>query len=98
MASIKNALILSCKKATELIEKKNLAGLDPMQNMQLSLHLMMCKACKEYEKQSTILDQLISMNMKNNIQKMQEKSHLDSELKKSIHDYIRKKTEDSKKK
>lgn len=80
--------MLSCKKATELIEKKDLAGLDPIQNMQLSLHLMMCKACKDYEKQSLFLDEIISMQMKKNSRLHEKDNQLDEEFKKKICEMI----------
>lgn len=73
--------MLSCKKATELIEKKDLAGLDPIQNLQLSLHLMMCKACKDYEKQSTLLDNMVSLQMKRNTKSAIEQKKETIELK-----------------
>jgi hypothetical protein len=89
MASIKNALMLSCKKATELIEKKDLVGLDPIQNMQLSVHLMLCKACKDYEKQSHLMDKMVSMHMKKNTPTIDKKDDADPDLKEMIIDHIR---------
>ncbi len=43
-------------KATEMVEKKNLFGLSWKENMQMKAHTAMCKICKEYEKQSKIID------------------------------------------
>lgn len=50
--------MLSCKKATELIEKKLLVKLSFKENIQLQLHKSMCGACTTYEKQSKKLDEL----------------------------------------
>jgi len=49
-------MMLSCKKATELIEKKHAFSLNPIERMQLFLHTSMCNACRNYEKQSKFLD------------------------------------------
>ncbi len=51
--------MLSCKKATMLIEKKALFGLSWKENIQLRLHKSMCDACTTYEKQSKLLDKLL---------------------------------------
>ncbi len=59
-----NKLMLSCLKATELVEKSNIVSLSMMERFQLRIHLRMCDACKKYLKQSKALDmftqQLIS--------------------------------------
>lgn len=46
----------SCKKATELIEKKHLTKLSLMERIQLKAHLMMCDACSEYKKFSYLIE------------------------------------------
>lgn len=51
-----NMLILSCLKATELIEKKLHFKLSFKEKLQLKMHKMMCDACRLYEKQSTLLE------------------------------------------
>ncbi|WP_416864222.1 MAG: zf-HC2 domain-containing protein [Imperialibacter sp.] len=45
--------MLSCKKSSELIEKKLDTGLTTVENLQLKMHLSMCSACSSYQKQST---------------------------------------------
>jgi len=52
-------LMLSCRKATEMMEKKNIVGLSPIEKVQLFLHTTMCDACKTYQKQSRILDAVL---------------------------------------
>ena len=54
-----NYMFLSCRKATELIEKKLLMGLSFKEKTQLVIHTGMCKACKRYAGQSQELDNLI---------------------------------------
>ena len=51
-----NLLMLSCKKATELIEKRSVVGLSVRERIQLKIHTSMCTACKAYEGQSQTID------------------------------------------
>lgn len=51
--------MLSCKKATELVEKKSVVGLSLTEYLKLKLHLGMCKACNAYGKQSILMDKFI---------------------------------------
>jgi len=59
MKKLMTYLMLSCWKATELIEKKIGFSLNPMEKTQLFLHTSMCNACRNYEKQSKSLDQIL---------------------------------------
>lgn len=52
-------LMLSCKKATSLIEKRSLIGLSFKEKVQLKMHKSMCDACSNYEKQSSTIDNLL---------------------------------------
>lgn len=52
---------LSCKKATSLIEKKNLFPLTGKEKLQLWMHTSMCGAFKAYQKQSKTLDKIVSL-------------------------------------
>lgn len=54
--NIMHILLLSCAKATELMEKKFHFKLSYTEKIQLELHKMMCDACKRYEKQSEIIE------------------------------------------
>ena len=54
-----NILMLSCKKASGLIEKKLHFPLSPIQKMQLFMHTSMCDTCKKYQKQSLELDSIL---------------------------------------
>ena len=55
--------MLSCRKATLLIEKQSVARLSLKERVQLRLHKSMCDACTAYEKQSRKIDQLLSSNL-----------------------------------
>lgn len=59
MKELMNFLILSCKKAAILIEKKSEMKLSRKESLQLTLHKSMCGACKSYEKQSTFIDKAL---------------------------------------
>ena len=50
----------SCKKASEMVEKKKLFGLSFLERLKLKWHLSACRACKSYEKQSQLIDDALS--------------------------------------
>lgn len=52
-------LMLSCVKASELIDKKSLIKLSWKEKLQLNMHTAMCDGCKAYEKQSYLLDNML---------------------------------------
>ena len=52
-------LMLSCKKASELIDKQDLQKLRVTEKVQLAMHTSMCKGCQAYSKQSGMLNILI---------------------------------------
>jgi len=56
MKKIMNILMLSCKKATELIDKKIHFGISRQERVRLHMHTMMCNACRNYEKQGRFMD------------------------------------------
>lgn len=53
---IMNLLLLSCKSASSLIEKKLSFSLSLTERVQLYMHKGMCEACRAYEKQSKDID------------------------------------------
>ena len=59
MEKLMNYLILSCKKAASLIDKKAEVKLSWKENMQLHMHKSMCDACTAYEKQSKLIDKAL---------------------------------------
>lgn len=51
--------VYNCKKATFLIDKKNLEGISPLQQLELRLHLLGCSVCRLYQSQSRMVDQMV---------------------------------------
>lgn len=56
-----NLLMFSCKKATELIEKKNFQALSFNEKIKLNVHTKMCNQCKTFEKQSILFDKVLTI-------------------------------------
>ncbi|WP_246104297.1 hypothetical protein [Mucilaginibacter corticis] len=52
-------IISNCKKATFLIEKKQIGGITMREEMALQLHLACCSLCRVYEQQSIMINDLI---------------------------------------
>lgn len=59
MKNLMQTLMFSCKKASELIDKKSIAKLSWQENMRLNLHTSICDGCKSYQKQSAYLDEIL---------------------------------------
>ncbi len=59
MTKMGHKIFLSCQKTTELVEKRQIAGLSCKEKLQLGIHKAMCGACKNYEKQSHYIDVLL---------------------------------------
>jgi hypothetical protein len=64
MKKLMHILLLSCLRATELIEKKLHFKLSVQEKLQLRMHKMMCSACSNYEKQSVFIEKGISISQK----------------------------------
>jgi len=65
MRKIMNILMLSCRKATELIERRSLFGIDMFRKIQLFMHLKACDACKNYETHSNHIDLAVQKHLEN---------------------------------
>lgn len=52
--------MLSCKKATELIEKRLVVKLTVVEKIQLKMHTAVCSNCSTYESQSDIIENCIA--------------------------------------
>ncbi len=52
-------MMASCRQATELIEKREIAGLGIYERVSLTYHLSICKACRAYQSQSRMMDNWI---------------------------------------
>ncbi len=55
-----NAMMLSCVKATELMEMKENVPLGLLKTMQLHMHTAMCSGCRNYMKQTKLINQLLN--------------------------------------
>ncbi len=83
---MKNLLMLSCKKASELIEKRTVVQLTFFEKIRLKAHTQMCDLCAEYEKQSQTIDEGLKKIMEEDIQKSE---ILTDEQKKAILDNLK---------
>ncbi|MEG0647960.1 MAG: hypothetical protein RR471_12415 [Bacteroides sp.] len=52
--------VLSCQKATFLIEKQLHTSLLPLEKLQLRTHLSLCKYCTAYKHKAVFLDNLMA--------------------------------------
>jgi len=52
-------VIYNCKKATLLIEKREMASLTFKEAFELRLHLFGCSFCRIYKKQSAVINQMV---------------------------------------
>ncbi len=57
--------MLSCKKASELIDKSDETKLSLMERLKLRFHVAMCDGCKSYQKQSSFITTVLNRNLKN---------------------------------
>ena len=79
-----NVLVLSCKKATELIEKRIHFSLNRIESVQLFVHTSMCDACKSYQKQSADLDNILNTHSQKNVSPTSSKVSLSEDVKARI--------------
>lgn len=49
----------NCKKATFLIEKKQVSGITPREKLELKIHLAGCSVCRIFEQQSFNINRLV---------------------------------------
>jgi hypothetical protein len=91
MKKLMQLLLLSCKRATELIEKKLLTKLSFREKVQLTMHKSMCDACTAYEKQSKLIDELLSTHIHKEVDGIKSDAIVENEdLKKKILEKIEK--------
>jgi hypothetical protein len=55
--------MLSCQKASALIDKKSVLGLSLIEKVQLTMHTRMCDVCSAYQKQSRFIDKAIEKHV-----------------------------------
>ena len=54
-----NKIMLSCRKATELTEKKQEIKIANREKIQLFFHLKLCSGCCAYQKQSELISKAL---------------------------------------
>lgn len=59
MKRLMNWVMLSCRTATELMEKKGSFRLTLVERAQLFMHTAMCDGCRTYFKQSDLMDKVL---------------------------------------
>jgi hypothetical protein len=57
---------LNCKEATLLVEKRQEESIGMVPSLKLNFHFFICKACSAYDKQSTIISQLLKRGFDSN--------------------------------
>ena len=65
MKKLMHLFMLSCKKASALIDKKSVIKLSLKENIMLTMHKSMCDACTAYGKQSKLLDKFLHNHIHN---------------------------------
>lgn len=78
-----NTLTLSCKKASELIDKKLFNTLTFKERIMLRMHTTICDGCRRYKKQSVILDNLLHGYIQN-VDESQTPQLVNDELKQRV--------------
>jgi len=78
MQKVMRILLKTCKKTAELIDKQMLISLTLKEKVQLKAHKSICRNCKAYEKQSKLVDVLISKHFADSYNKH---ANLDEEKK-----------------
>jgi hypothetical protein len=63
MKKMMQILMLSCEKATLYIEKSAVKELPPLQNIRLKMHTAFCDACKQYQRQSVLINHAIQKHL-----------------------------------
>jgi len=78
-------IIYNCKKATLLIEKKELGRLTLREFIELRIHLFGCSFCRLYKKQSLMINEMVKELFKRSDT---QRSRLDDGFKKELQDRI----------
>lgn len=75
--------MLSCRKATELMEKELHFKLSFIEKIQLRMHTSMCDACNAYQKNNVILEQTLKNHISSQ-EKQYKNIKLSEEFKKEL--------------
>jgi hypothetical protein len=78
-------IIYNCKKATLLIEKKELGRISVREYLELRIHLFGCSFCRLYKKQSRAINEMV----KELFRRSEEPTiRLDDNFKRELHEKI----------
>ena len=83
MRKLMNILMLSCQRASELIDKKTLVSLSGREKLMLRMHTGMCDACSSYQRQSIVLDEILHKHFHSS-QESKVERHTKARLKEQI--------------
>jgi hypothetical protein len=78
-------IIHNCKKATYLIDKKEMDGISLREHIELRIHLIGCSFCRIYGKQSRMINKMVRELFRS---AMQPGAKLDDDFKKVLQDKI----------
>jgi len=78
----------NCKKATFLIEKKQIGTISLREKLELKIHLAGCSVCRIFEQQSIKINEMVKNFFHTNNQ--QEEIKLDEDFKKAMQERIEK--------
>ena len=78
-------IIHNCKKATYLIDKKEMDGITLREHIELRIHLIGCSFCRIYGKQSRMINKMVRELFKS---AMQPGTKLDDDFKKDLQEKI----------
>ena len=81
--NLMNKMMLSCVKATELMELKDVVPLSIKKKIQLSMHVAMCSGCRNYMKQTKLINKLLHKNL-NSLTETPDTSELETAIIKKL--------------
>jgi hypothetical protein len=85
-------IVYNCRKATLLIEKKQVGTISIREKLELKIHLAGCSVCRLFEQQSIVINKLVHNRIHE--PKLNE-FKLDDEFKKEMQDRIEEKLDKS---
>ncbi len=84
-----NNLFFSCQHATELVEKREFVSLSLMEKVRFKGHMLMCRACRSYEKQSALMEKMFHHSF-NSTENRQNAPKMDDSAKNKILEKLKK--------
>jgi len=78
----------NCRKATLLIEKKQIVALSSREKMELKIHLTGCYICRVYEQQSILINSMMKKLFKEQPQDVKLDTAFKEDLKQRINEKI----------